>query len=99
MIIGNPLIFAIESKITKAYEQPSLLALGCFVLYLKGQRYGVYRPDATLMRCSFDEVERRIACRGQHNAPFSEVPDAGTIADCFLSAVYADEQKDTYFGI
>ena len=34
MIVGDPSIFAIESGITKAYERPSFLALGFFVLHV-----------------------------------------------------------------
>jgi len=44
MIVGIPSILAIESNITKAYDNISLLAIGCFVIHINGIRYGVYSP-------------------------------------------------------
>jgi hypothetical protein len=95
MIIGDPSILAIESEITLAYEQQSFLALGFFAIHAGGRRYGVHKPDATMMGCSFDEVERRVAARGSHVAPFAE-RDATNIVEAFRGAVYADKQADTY---
>lgn len=99
MIVGNPSTFAIESGITFAYERLSFRALGFFVIHVGGLRYGVYKPDASMLACSFDEVERRIADRGRHAAPFASERDAGSIADAFRNAIYAEEQKESFFDI
>jgi hypothetical protein len=99
MIVGNPPVFAIESGITEAYERLSFRSLGFFVIHIGGRSYGRRAPDSSMLACSFDEVESRIAERGGHTAPFSAEPDAGKIADAFLNAVFADEQEESYFGI
>jgi hypothetical protein len=98
MIVGNPAVLAIESGITQAYERLSFRALGFFTIHVGGRRYGVCRPDATMLANSFDEVERRIAARGRHLATFAE-SDAGKIAYAFRNAVYADQQDESYWGI
>jgi hypothetical protein len=99
MIIGNPNILAIESGSTQAYERESFRALGFFVIHIGGRRYGVYRPDATMLACSLDEVTRRIVNHGTHNVPFSADLQAGKIADAFLNAFYAAKHDVSYFGI
>jgi len=58
----------------------------------------VCEPDATMLACSFSEVERRLIRRGQHTAPFA-TEEAGEIADAFRNAIYAEEQEESYFGI
>ncbi len=99
MIFGDPSIFAIESGLTTAYEAVSLRGLGFFVIYLGGYRYGIRAPDATTLALPFDGIERRLADRGKHVAPFSAEPDAGKIADAFRNAFYADEQHESFFEI
>jgi hypothetical protein len=100
MIIGDPARFALESRITTAYLEPGLRALGLFVIHICGKRYGVYEPDAALLACSFDQVRERIAWRGKHTFPFSDEPDAGKIADAFRNAIYApDQEKEMFFGV
>jgi len=74
MIAGNPSRFAVESGITEAYERLSFLALGFFNVHIEGRRYGVHATDATLLACSFDEIEERIAERGIHTAPLQRNP-------------------------
>ena len=98
MIAGNHHDFAIESEITQVYDQASHLALGFFVLYVKGNCYGVRKEDATMLGCSYDEVKRRISKRGQHIADFAKL-EAGQIADAFRSALYAEIQEESYFEI
>jgi hypothetical protein len=98
VIIGSPSVFAIESEITQAYDRLSQRALGFFVLHVGGRRFGVCKPDATMLGCSFDTVQRRIGERGRHTAPFGD-EDGGKIADAFRSAVYADEQDESYLGM
>jgi hypothetical protein len=99
MIVGNPSTFAIESRITNAYERLSLRALGYFVIHVGGRCYGVRKPDATMLACSFDEVQDRIACRRKYTAPFASEADAGEIAEAFRNAIYGEHQKESYFGI
>ena len=99
MIIGNPSIFAIESGITQAYESLGSRALGFFVIHVGCLRYGANDPDATMMAVAFDNVVERITRRGKHTAPFAEKMGAGTIADAYRQAVYADEQEESYLGI
>lgn len=98
MIVGDRSTFAVESAITKAYARLSFRALGFFVIYVGGRRYGVYKPDATLLACSFDEVGNRIARRGEHAAPFAAELDAGKIADAVRNAIYAEKPDESFFG-
>jgi immunity protein 42 of polymorphic toxin system len=99
MIVGSPSSFAIESSITDAYERLSFRALGYFVIHVGGRCYGVRKPDATMLACSFDEVQDRIACRGKYTAPFAGEADAGEIAEAFRNAIYSERQEEKYFGI
>src|SRR5258708_2495235 len=99
MIIGDPSVFAIESRTAQAYERISYRALGFFVIHVGGHRYGVYKPDATMLACSFDEVKRRIDDRGGHAVPFAAELDAGKIADALLAAVYSEVPDASYLGI
>jgi Immunity protein 42 len=98
LIIGNPSVFAIESSIVQAYERLSSRALGFFVVYVGGRCYGRRSPDATMLACSHNEVERRIAQRGSHTASFAS-EEAGKIADAFRNAFYAEKHQESYFGI
>jgi hypothetical protein len=100
MIVGDPLIFAIESNSTQAYEQLGLRALGFFVVHVMGRSYGVKSPDATMLAISFDEVGRRFAERGRHNASFSTEPNGGEIANAIRRAIYTDhEEGELLFGM
>jgi hypothetical protein len=99
MVIGNPSVFAIESEIAQAYQRLSQRALGFFVVHVGGRRFGICESHATMLGCSFDAVQRRIARRGTHTAAFATEPDAGKIADAFRNAVYAEDRDEDYFGI
>jgi hypothetical protein len=99
LIIGNPSSLAIESSIMRAYQRLSFRALGFLIIYVGGRCYGRRSPDSTMLACSYDEIERRIATRGGHTAPFANDSDAGKIADAFRNAFYAERQKESYFGI
>jgi hypothetical protein len=99
ILVGNPSIFAIESGISEAYESRSVLALGFFTIHVGGCCYGRHTHDSTMLACSYNEVEERIANRGRHTASFASEVDAGKIANAFRSAVYADEQDENYFGV
>jgi hypothetical protein len=99
MIIGNPTRLAIESNITHAYARLSFRALGCFVIRVMSEPYGVNDPEATLLACSLDAVEKRINDRGSHTAFFSTEPDGGKIADAFCDSVYSCEPIGVFDGI
>jgi len=98
-LVGNPQLFAIDCSITRAYEQLSLRGIGYFVIHILSASFGVCDPDATMLACSLDAVEKRVKERGLHTAPFSKEPDAGTIADAYCRSIYAKESADSYFGI
>jgi hypothetical protein len=99
MTVGDTSIFAIESKITRAFERLSFRGLGFFVIHVAGQCYGIKSPDQSMLACSFDEVGRRIKGRGTHQAPFAEAP-AIDIANAYTNAVYLDNSgNETYFGM
>ena len=98
MIIGNPSVFAIESSISQAYERLSFRALGFFVIYVGGRYYGRRSPDSTMLACSYDEIERRIAGRGRRTALFA-TEEGGRVADAFRSAFYDEKPEEGYFGI
>jgi hypothetical protein len=98
LIIGDPSVIAIESRITFAYERLSLRGLGFFVVHVGGLSYGSRSSDSTMLACSFDGIGNRIAMRGRHELPFSEA-DAREIAESFRNAIYGDNQRESYFGI
>src|SRR5213592_1398943 len=100
MIVGNPSVLAIESEITQAYGELGRRALGFFVIHVDGRAYGVRSPDASMLGCSFNEVEGRIKNRGGHVVPFAEF-EAEKIAAAFRRAIYADDVRDTdhFFGL
>jgi hypothetical protein len=100
MIVGDKSKFAIESQITQAYARLSFRALGFFVIHIGGHIYGLRKPDATMLACSFDEVQRRILRRGSHIAPFANEPNAEKIACSFRDSVYsAAHESERFFGI
>lgn len=101
LIVGNQQNFAIESYIGRAYEEPWQRAFGYFVIYLKGRCYGVRERDATLLACSFDAVENRIASQGKHVVPFSSVPNPVEIADAYRRVKYSGEYdpEEQFFSL
>lgn len=100
MVVGNPSVVAVESTITRAFQRPSRRALGFFAIHLDGKTYGVRKPDASLLACSFDAVVRRIARRGTHCVSFASEPDAARIADLVRAAMYdAGRQDEMFFGM
>jgi hypothetical protein len=99
MIVGDPAKFAIESHVTRAYARLSFRALGFFVIHISGKQYGIRNPNATMLACSFDEIESRISHRGTHSAPFATECDAGKIADAFRNAIYGEHQAETLLSI
>ncbi|MEP9359496.1 Imm42 family immunity protein [Sphingomonas sp. KR3-1] len=98
MLVGDQGSFAIESGITQLLPgQPR--GLGWFVVHVGGKRYGVRKPSATLLDCSFDEVNNRVWRRGTHQVPFLSDVRAPAIVDAFLDALYRDTKRDRYFDL
>ena len=95
--VGNPLSFAVESCITHAYENISQRALGFFIIHVGGMSYGVHAPEATLLACSFDTVQRRIVLRGMHSMSFGVDGNALKVAEAFLAATYHEESPNAVF--
>lgn len=101
MISGNKKVFAIKWDITEAYENQNQnqMALGYFVLYLSGKKFGVDEPDATMLACSFNEVKQRIARRGHHDADFALDVESTQIAESVYESFYNSiNANDSYFG-
>lgn len=100
MLCGDPGLLAIESEITQAFEDLSLRALGYFVIHVRGHKYGVKSPEATMLANSFDEVTRRIAMRGHHSAEFATDSGAGQMASAYIIAEYEDATPhDDFLGL
>jgi hypothetical protein len=98
-LVGNPAAFAVESSITEAYETPSLVGLGAFLVHVGGHCYGRRAQDSTHLAHPLDGIKRRIEDRGRHVAPFSQHRSAAEIAHAFRNAVYAEQQDPDYFGL
>ncbi len=93
-----------ERRVTEvrplAFESTGQRALGYFVIHVGGKSYGVRSPTATLLACSFDEVERRIKRRGMHRLPFEASLSAAELADLVRAAIYEDSrQNDDFCGL
>lgn len=100
VIVGDPTVFAIESSITQPYSSLGQRALGYFIIHLGGSEYGVRSPDATLLACSFDAVQRRIARQGTHSISFGLEADAAKIVEAFRAATYDEgRQEERFFGM
>lgn len=100
LLIGDPAIFAVESRIKKAYEDLSQMALGYFVLHIRGRSFGVCKPDATLLSCAYGQTLRRLSRRGLHVAPFSLEPRGSDIIDAIGEALYnPSPTRSSFFGL
>lgn len=99
MIVGDCCVFAIERRITEAVESLSQLALGFFVIHVGGRAFGVREPDASMLGCSFREVDHRVQRRGTHVFPMLADVPAGDLAEAYLDAVYRDSPRMEYFGL
>lgn len=99
MIVGDCRIFAIESEITEATESLSQLALGFFVLHIGGRAFGVRKPNASMLGCSFNEVEHRLRRRRTHASPIPLDVSAPEVATAYLDAFYRDNERTDYFGL
>ena len=98
--VGDKNHFGIRARITKAYERLGFRALGDFLIFLNGRGFGVEAPDASMLACSFDMMERRLEYRGRHIAPFANAA-ADEIVKAYRHAIYSPgaTDDDLYFGI
>lgn len=87
MIIGDASIFAIASSVTAVYSLNDMKVLGSFCYHVAGKSYGVQHPRATMLGCSMDAIQARIARRGAHVSSFSS-RSATHIARLYLSGWY-----------
>lgn len=99
MLVGSKDRLAIESVITAVLPSLSERALGYFVIYVGGRLFGVKRPDASLLACSFEEVIGRLRRRGSHQVPLLSGLSAPVIVEAFLNAVYRDRPLASYLGL
>ncbi|MBA3040237.1 MAG: immunity 42 family protein [Alphaproteobacteria bacterium] len=99
MIVGDCCVFAIESRITDAVESLSQLALGSFFIHVGGRTYGSREPDASMLGCSFNEVEHRLQRRGTHQFPALADVAAADVTAAYLNAIYRDSPRMNYFGL
>ena len=97
---GDSSVFAIESSITRAYERLGQRALGFFAIYIAGNCYGVRAPEASLLACSLDAVQRRIARRGLHSVSFGADAEAIKLAEAVIATTYDEDTLNaTFFGM
>lgn len=99
MIVGDCRVFAIESEITEATESLSQLVLGFFVIHIGGRAFGVRQPNASMLGCSFNEVEHRLRRWGTHASPIPLDVSAPEVATAYLDALYRDNARTDYFGL
>ena len=95
IVSGDRRRFAIESQITEVKEKLNFLGLGFFVLHINGVQYGVREPDATMLACSYDEVERRIARRGSHVAPNLASAKSDVLARAVFLSIYGEPPDES----
>ena len=100
LLVGNPQIFAIESCITQAYEKLSQRALGFFLIHIGGTSYGVRKPEASLLACSLEAAQRRIARRGTHCMNKATEANALKLAEAVIAVTYCEDSPGArFFGI
>lgn len=87
MIIGDASIFAIDSSVTAVYSVSDMKVLGSFCFHVAGKSYGVQHPQATMLACSVDAIQARIARRGAHLSSFSS-RSAAHVARLYLAGLY-----------
>lgn len=94
LLFGDPRRFAIQSCISQMCPGRGQMGLGLFVIHLEGFTYGVARPDATLLACSFYSVLERVENRGAHLALFTDELGGEMIAQAFYNMNYGGRYAD-----
>jgi len=100
IIVGDSSRFSIDSSITEYLKGSAQRGVGYFTVKISGKRFGVMKPDATLLACSFDAVKNRIERRGNHIFPFVPELEPSKIVSAYLASCYRGfEKNDRFFGI
>lgn len=95
MIVGSAENFALESGLSCPVKNTSQQALGFFLIHLGGVEFGVRDSEATLLGCSIDTVEQRLATRGCHVSERLASLSAKELADLYLSSFYDETGHST----
>lgn len=90
MIVGDTENFALESGLSCPVENTSQQALGFFLIHLSGRRFGVRDSEATLLGCSVEAVEQRLAMRGSHVSERLASLSAEELVELYFSSFYGD---------
>jgi hypothetical protein len=92
MVFGDRSTFAIDCEITSRH--PPHQALGKFVVYLAGRRFGVDDPEASMLANSIDAIGERILNRGLHIRRSFDATPAAAIANAYLSGTYRGDVSE-----
>ena len=85
---------------SEVYEGRGQMALGYFAIDIMDCSYGIVKPEATLLACSYYSVIDRIELRGSHVAPFSSELDGKKIAQKFYDYKYGEASDNCgVFGL
>jgi hypothetical protein len=98
VMVGDPAIFAIESEMTVAYDEPSIIGIGFFIVHVDGQEYGVRADDATALALPLAGCRASLKKQGAKSVPFSLEP-AREIAAAYRNAIYSAFPRATFFGL
>jgi len=90
--------FTIESYISSAYSNKGIMAIGYFLIQIKGISYGVKEDDATALANSYDAVIRRLEMKGKHIAPVDLIilPSLELAQITNSSLYYCIEKQDSW---
>jgi hypothetical protein len=76
--------FAIVCEVSEWLERDSQLGIGSFRYFVAGASFGRSEPDATLLGCSVQNVERRIRSRGRRVYLVEDGMNAAEIVSGYL---------------
>lgn len=88
ILVGSCEYFAIESYADEFIASESQMAVGYFVIYADGKRYGVHNSRACVLGNSYDEVISRIKREGTHKFISSSQTDAIDLAIHVVNFIY-----------
>lgn len=100
MIVGDPTIFAIESSITEAYEEPNRQALGYFLLHVAGRSFGVRDPQAMFLTFPVQRLRSMVRHRGKHRTAIDPTVPLAEMFEAVMSIWLAeDRETKSHFGM
>ncbi len=91
--------FIIESFISSAYSNKGIMAIGYFLIHIKGISYGIKTDDASALACSYGTVIDRLDMKGKHIAPKELIVlPSLELAQITESALYGhiDDEQETW---